>query len=955
MQSRKSEDHVTEPSPSVKLRTRPREEVDPEPHRGSRREVVVNPSLRRRRSVSPVAVDASRRVLVRERLTGPNEKKEYAYFRGGRMEKGRSRSPAYRQIRRIGNPEEEILHRKYEYDPMDYEHNASSRSKHVYVYDHSTPRISKENDYVERRIVGVDGHTKLNQKPVPVEDGEIRGSRHLRSDMGPPSNYGESGRRLPMPSQGMDIDRYEHEKLIYRDTRASGELLESYKGGKPVFHSRDVSRNAVPASHSKDFATASSALPRNEIPRSYRTSAPFPIPEEEYSRTGGEISETAGISTSYERRLPVGSGSHPTTTRRNSTVYQQVAYSPRRAEPEDYYYSKPREMAIDDRRFPSDDLNRMMPPRTRVEYDHVAMDYDQREISRPRILRRFEDRTDFIDDSDGSTRKSSVWVHPAVHKRQIPEYIDMRRSYGSKQADEYLGPEDNRFEFVRPQDYEASHYDAKDHQVSNYGRQAGAEFQNTRTNISPLSKYNSGTERMGLRTQKMKEKEVHMYEPSDRIIRRKYVMEEDIPRSSFKNVMPSKLSAPENFEDAYDGHEWVYEDTRDPHFSQSLGYKKVGRTYDEQEHSRELATDDSHASEDSFVPAPKPGIRFYKDSGKFVEGNTRLGSLNWHASHHFGRRSHHSKEFKVWKRNDNYDENLQENDTDVSEDLVGLQESQPSEDTDEFKQLVNEAFLKHTKSLNLSLSVRRRYKEQGNAGSLFCVVCGRSYSKEFLNTERLVNHCFMCHKARLRSEHLGLHKAVCVLLGWDTTLPVDAITWVPQVLPDEEALAQKEDLILWPPIVVIHNISMSNNNPQEQQVIPLEGVQAYLREKGFIAGRVDVCLGRPADQSVMVIKYRGTFSGLESAEKLNKYFSENNRGRLEFQQIISSSGKSSSSTEEGESEKEGEKLEDLLLYGYMAISEDLDKLDFNNRKYSLIKSRKEIQELANAPVKSADQ
>lgn len=939
MQSRKNEEHVTVPPPSVKQRTRPRDEVEPEPHRGSRREVAADPSLRRRRSVSPVAVDGSRRVLVRERLTGPNDKKEYPYYRGDRTEKGRSRSPPYRQIRRIGNTEEEILHRKFEYDSMEYEHHASSRSKHVYAYNHGTSRITKENDYIETRVVGADGHSKLNHKTVPVEDGQMRGSRQLRSDMGPASNYGETGRRLPLPSQGMDMDRYEHEKLIYRDPRASDERVQ-----KPVFHSRDVSHNSVPAS---------SALPRNEFPRSYRAAAHFRVPEEEYSRTVEEISEPAGISTSYERRLPVDSGSHPTATRRNSTLYQQVAYSPGRAEPEDYYYRKHREMAIEERRYPSGDVNRIMPPQTRVDYDHVAMDYDQREISRPRILRRVPDRTHIIDDSDLNTGKSSAWVHPAVHKRKISEYIDMRRSSGSRQADEYLGPEDNRFDFVRPQDYEASHFDAKDHQVSNFGRQAGPEFQKTRTNISPLSKYNSETERMGLRTQKMKEKEFHMYEPSDRIIRRKYVMEDDLPRSSFKNVMPSKLTAPENFEDVYDGHEWVYEDTSDPHFSQNLGpeeYKKVRRTYDEQDHSRELVTDDWGASEDSSVPPPKPGVRFYKDSGKFVKGNTRLGSLNWHSSHHPDRRSHHQKEFKVWKTNDNYDETMQENDTDVSEDLVNHQEPQPSEDTEEFKQLVNEAFLKYTKSLNLSQSVRRRYKEQGNAGSLFCIVCGRSYSKEFLNTERLVNHCFMCHKARLRSEHLGLHKAVCVLLGWDTTLPIDAITWLPQELPEEEALAQKEDLILWPPIVVIHNKSMSNNNPQDQQVIPLEGVQAYLREKGFIAGRVDVCLGRPADQSVMVIKYRGTFSGLESAEKLHKYFAENKRGRVEFQGIISSDGESSKNAEKGE----GEKLEDLLLYGYMATSEDLDRLDFNNRKYSLIKSRKEIQELANAPVKSAD-
>ena len=79
-----------------------------------------------------------------------------------------------------------------------------------------------------------------------------------------------------------------------------------------------------------------------------------------------------------------------------------------------------------------------------------------------------------------------------------------------------------------------------------------------------------------------------------------------------------------------------------------------------------------------------------------------------------------------------------------------------------------------------------------------------------MDTQRLVTHAFMSHKTGLRAKHLGLHKAICVLMGWDTVVPQDTVTWVPQVLPQAEALAQKEDLILWPPIVIIHNISMSD-------------------------------------------------------------------------------------------------------------------------------------------------
>lgn len=89
----------------------------------------------------------------------------------------------------------------------------------------------------------------------------------------------------------------------------------------------------------------------------------------------------------------------------------------------------------------------------------------------------------------------------------------------------------------------------------------------------------------------------------------------------------------------------------------------------------------------------------------------------------------------------------------------------------------------------------------------------------------------MSHKVGLRAQHLGLHKAICILLGWSSDVPQETITWVPEVLSDEEAMAAKEDLILWPPVVIIRNISMSNNNPKEQKVIPIEGVEAFLRGK----------------------------------------------------------------------------------------------------------------------------
>ncbi|GLT93306.1 hypothetical protein SLE2022_111050 [Rubroshorea leprosula] len=963
MQSGRNEAHGTLP-PAVMLQNRHMDEIDHDPHQGSGIEVVKQ-SLQRWRNVSPPVVDGPRGILVRERRSGSIEKQEYAWhYSSGRSKKERPRLPSYRHMHKIAHSEEEIVNRKCEYDPMDFEHGTSSRSRHVYRHNHGTSRISKENHYLENRFVSVDGHAELSQKLMPVEDAEIRGSRQLPSDLGL-IKYGKTGGSPPSSSKGMDIDPYEHEKLCHWDSVALDKLMpiESYEGEKHMFHSRDVSDSMMPASQSKDFARTSSSIARNEFPSSYRgNGAPLSL-SGEYPRSSGEVAEPVGFST-YKQRVFADSVRKPPAARRNVTFYQRVAYSPVRADTEDYSYGKPGEMVIDDCRYPPEDLNRMMPPQTQVNHDHITVDYGHdhitvdyghRHISRPSILCHGANRIDGTHDSKGNSRKRSIWDHPSMQKQTISEYIDVNKSSASKQAGEYLGLGDNCLEFGRSENYGASHFEAsQDLQASNFGRGAGPEFQKTRSHYSPLSKHDSEIERMDLKTQIMKEKEFHMYEASDRIIKRKYAAEEDLCRPSFKNAMPNKLTASQDFEGAYEGDEWVYEEMSCQQYSQILGtkeYRKVGSVYEEQDHRADLTSDDWYATEDSLVPAPRPGIRFFKDSGKFVKGNSRHRSLSWHASNHRDRRSNLQRQIKVWKRNDYYDEDQQANDCDISKDLANLPKSEPSEETEEteeFKQLVNEAFLKYSKMLNMNQTVRRRYKELGKAGSLFCIVCGRSYSKEFIDTQRLVNHAFMSHKVGLRAQHLGLHKAVCVLLGWDTTLPLDTVTWVPQVLPEAEAVAQKEDLILWPPIVVIHNISMSNNIPQEQKVIPMEGVLAYLRGKGFITGRVNVSLGRPADQSVMVIKFLGTFPGLANTEKLHKYFSEIKRGRVDFQRITSNDGKSSSGTKKG---KEGNKMEEQLLYGYMAISEDLDKLDFNNRKWSEIKSRKEIQELANDPVK----
>lgn len=115
--------------------------------------------------------------------------------------------------------------------------------------------------------------------------------------------------------------------------------------------------------------------------------------------------------------------------------------------------------------------------------------------------------------------------------------------------------------------------------------------------------------------------------------------------------------------------------------------------------------------------------------------------------------------------------------------------------------------------------------------------------------------------------------------------------------------------------------------------------------KGLIRGRIKICLGKPADQSVLLVKFLGTFTGLGNAERIHKYFAEQSHGRVDFERAMSNNGKIV------QAGMQGDNVEERFLYGYMGIVEDLDKVDFNTRNWSLIKSKKEIQDLANAPVK----
>ncbi|KAL5580297.1 hypothetical protein UlMin_012739 [Ulmus minor] len=268
-----------------------------------------------------------------------------------------------------------------------------------------------------------------------------------------------------------------------------------------------------------------------------------------------------------------------------------------------------------------------------------------------------------------------------------------------------------------------------------------------------------------------------------------------------------------------------------------------------------------------------------------------------------------------------------------------------SEDSNEFNWLVHRAFFKFIKNLNENPAQRRKYLEQEGQFSLRCAACGRN-SKEFVDKMALLQHAFMSRNASSRTEHLGFHKALCVLLGWNSATAPNS-PWVRQILPDAEALALREDLIIWPPLVIIHNISIVSGNQEDRVIVSIQRLEAILRSKGFDRDTIKLFRGKPANQSILVATFNASLFGLLEAERLHKLYVENKHGRNELLQIKSICH--SNMSNEIRRLSKADKAE-IILYGYLGLAEDLDKLDFHTKSSCVVRSKKEIQVFSKATL-----
>ncbi|CAL4903987.1 unnamed protein product [Urochloa decumbens] len=262
----------------------------------------------------------------------------------------------------------------------------------------------------------------------------------------------------------------------------------------------------------------------------------------------------------------------------------------------------------------------------------------------------------------------------------------------------------------------------------------------------------------------------------------------------------------------------------------------------------------------------------------------------------------------------------------------------PPEGSEEFSRQVHQAFLNYAKILNESPAIQKKYRAAPK-GSLSCCVCG-SVARKFPDLDALLSHAYDTSKAGLKTKHLGLHKALCVLMGWNWLVAPDT-SKAHHSIPSEEVNAMRGDLMLWPPVVVVHNSSIVNKEKDtEAKIVSMEEIEGVLADMGVPREKVKICHGRPANQSVFLVKFQPTISGFQVAMRIDDHFSSRNHGKEEFLQMRDGKGKKAAPIDN---------LEELL-YAHIAVVEDLIYLDEEAKRRCKIRSKREVEASADATL-----
>ncbi|PVH34415.1 hypothetical protein PAHAL_8G215200 [Panicum hallii] len=246
------------------------------------------------------------------------------------------------------------------------------------------------------------------------------------------------------------------------------------------------------------------------------------------------------------------------------------------------------------------------------------------------------------------------------------------------------------------------------------------------------------------------------------------------------------------------------------------------------------------------------------------------------------------------------------------------------------------SFLKMVKLMNENEADKKNYRANGKLSQLKCPVCQRLDS---VDLHALLNHAYHAKNAEHRADHLGFHKALCVLMGWNYSVaPVHKTAY--QALSTAAAEANQGDLILWPPTVIIENTYKSKNDGQKD-VMSNKELESKLREMGFAVVDVEPLPGKDGHRS-MQAKFPASLDGLNKASQLVELFERQGHGRATWARIRSIAPTADGGNNPMLVKVDGKGERTWVLYGYLATAWDLDMLDPESKQSVTVKSRKEL-------------
>ncbi|KAG6764459.1 hypothetical protein POTOM_031928 [Populus tomentosa] len=215
-------------------------------------------------------------------------------------------------------------------------------------------------------------------------------------------------------------------------------------------------------------------------------------------------------------------------------------------------------------------------------------------------------------------------------------------------------------------------------------------------------------------------------------------------------------------------------------------------------------------------------------------------------------------------------------------------------------------------------------------------------SKDFPDMHALIMHTYSSDNADVRVDHLGLHKALCILMRWNYSMPPDN-SKAYQFLPADEAQANQDDLIMWPPMVIIHNTITGRSKDGRMEGLGNQAMDSKMRDLGSVGGKSKSLHGRDGHLGITLVKFGGDQSGLKEAIRMAEYFEKDNHGRKAWGclQPVTLGKDDDKNPSLVKVDRSGEKTR--ILYGYLATAADLCKVDFETRKKVVIESLREYE------------